>query len=145
MGVDAATLSDSVVETYLSNYKVVDALARKYGFKFFFFWQPVISISHKPLTSEEQEMRRQVEPALSELHEAVYRRIEGSANKYENLHYIAEIFDTFNSGIWIDSAHVTPVGNRLIAEKMFAVITGGNLPHRERYDSYSRHISVLPR
>jgi hypothetical protein len=127
MGVDTATLSDSVVETYLNNYKVVDALAQEHGFRFFFFWQPVISIGHKPLTSEEQDMRRQMEPALIELYEAVYRRVRHVAEKYENLHYIAEIFDSIDSEIWIDDVHVTPVGNRLIAEKMFGVITGRNL------------------
>jgi lysophospholipase L1-like esterase len=124
MGIDTSTLSDSVVETYLSNYEIVDALARKYGFKFFFFWQPVISIGDKPLTSEEQDMRRQMEPALIELHESVYRRVQRVANEYENLYYIAEMFDSLDSGIWIDYSHVTPVGNRLIAEKMFGVITG---------------------
>jgi hypothetical protein len=124
MAIDTATLSDSVVETYLSNYGIVDALARKYGFKFFFFWQPVISIGDKPLTSEEQDMRRQMEPALIELHETVYRRVQRVANEYENLYYIAEMFDSLDSGIWIDYSHVTPVGNRLIADKMFHVITG---------------------
>jgi lysophospholipase L1-like esterase len=127
MGVDTATLSDSVVQTYLSNYQIVDALARKYGFKFFFFWQPVISIGDKPLTSEEQDMRRQMEPALIELYEAVYRRVQRVANEYENLYYIAEMFNSLDSGIWIDYAHVNPVGNRFIAEKIFGVITGHNL------------------
>jgi lysophospholipase L1-like esterase len=124
MGIDTATLSDSVVETYLSNYEIVDALAKKYGFKFFFFWQPVILIGDKPLTSEEQDMRRQMEPTFIELHESVYRRARRMANKYDNFYYIAEIFDSVDSGIWIDYAHVTPIGNRLIAEKMFGVITG---------------------
>jgi hypothetical protein len=123
MGVDTATLSDSVVETYLSNYKVVNALAQEYGFRFFFFWQPVISIGHKPLTSEEQDMKREMEPALVELYEAVYRRVKRAADNCEHPHYIAEIFDSLDSGIWIDFGHVTPVGNRLIAEKMFGVIT----------------------
>ena len=59
MGIDTATLSDSFVETYLGNYKIVDALAQKYGFKFFFFWQPQIAIGDKSLTSEELEMKRE--------------------------------------------------------------------------------------
>ena len=127
MGIDAATLSDSVVERYISNYEIVDALAQKYGFKFLFFWQPVITIGHKSLTGEEQEMRGRMEPALIELYQSVYRRVQQVAKKYENLYYIAEMFDSLNSGIWIDAAHVTPVGNRLIAEKIFGVTTGRNL------------------
>jgi lysophospholipase L1-like esterase len=132
LGVDTATLSDTVVEKYTSNYAIVDALAQKYGFKFLFFWQPVISIGDKPLTSEEQEMRRTMalrdpESLVIELFEAVYRRVQQVAKQYENLYYIAEIFDSLDSEIWIDATHVTPVGNRLIAEKMFGVIMGRNL------------------
>jgi hypothetical protein len=124
MGIDTATLSDSVVEVYISNYEIVDALAQKYGFKFLFFWQPHISIGNKPLTSEEQNMRSGMDPALRELYDSVYRRVEQAAKKHENLYYIADMFDSLASEIWIDDAHVTPVGNRLIADKMFRVITG---------------------
>jgi hypothetical protein len=130
MGIDTATLSDSVVKTYLGNYEIVDALAQKYGFKFFFFWQPVISIGAKPLTSEEQEMRRRMdpmEPEIVELFESVYGRVQRVAKNYENLYYIAETFDSSNSEIWIDATHVTPVGNRLIAKKIFRVITERDL------------------
>ena len=143
MGVDTATLSDAVVQKYLRNYQIVDALARKYGFKFAFFWQPVISIGDKPLTSEEQDMKKQMDPALIELYEAVYRRVQRVANEYENLYYIAEMFNSLDSGIWIDYAHVTPVGNRLIAEKIFGEITGHNLldrnpAHDGRKQSYTK-------
>ena len=122
MGIDTATLSDSVVERYISNYEIVDALAQKYRFKFLFFWQPVISIGDKPLTSEEQEMRRRMEPMepdVIELYESVYRRVQQVAKKYENLYFMVNIFDEYEPLVWIDEAHVTPVGNRMIAQKMF--------------------------
>jgi len=118
----------------------VDALAQKYGFKFLFFWQPVITIGDKSLTGEEQEMRRRMEPTLSELYDSVYRRVEQAANKYENLYYIAEIFDSLDSQIWIDEAHITPVGNRLIAEKMFSVITGRNLLDKKGLSSINHAV-----
>ena len=140
MDIDIATLSDLVVETYIGNYEIVDALAQKYGFKFLFFWQPVITIGDKSLTGEEQEMRRRMEPTLSELYDSVYRRVEQEANKYENLYYIAEIFDSLDSQIWIDEAHITPVGNRLIAEKMFSVITGRNLLDKKGLSSINHAV-----
>jgi lysophospholipase L1-like esterase len=127
MGIDTATLSDSVVETYISNYKIVDVLAQKYGFKFLFFWQPVITIGDKSLTSEEQGMKRKMDPALIELYKSVYHRVHEVAKKYENLYYIAEIFNSVNSEIWIDATHVTPVGNQLIAERISRVINGRDL------------------
>jgi len=126
MGVDTAGLSDSLVETYLSNYKIVDALAQKYGFKFLFFWQPNIAIGEKPLTSEEQEMRRRMDPALVELHGSVYGRVQQLGKKYKNLYYFGRIFDSLNSGIWIDPFHVIPEGNQLVAQKILDVVTARN-------------------
>ena len=40
MGIDVAKLSDLIVQDYLGNYKIVSALAQKYGFKYFFFLPP---------------------------------------------------------------------------------------------------------
>jgi lysophospholipase L1-like esterase len=128
MGIDTATLTDSMVETYLGNYKIVNALAQNYGFKSLFFWQPHIAMGGKSLTTEELEMkRRELDPTLIEFYESVYRRIQQLAGKHENLYYIADTFDSSDFQIWIDQVHVTPVGNRLIAERIFRVITERNL------------------
>jgi hypothetical protein len=137
MGIDTATRTDSMVETYLGNYKIVNALAQNYGFKSLFFWQPHIAIGGKSLTTEELEMkRRELDPTLIEFYESVYRRIQQLAGKHENLYYIADTFDSSDFQIWIDQVHVTPVGNRLIAERIFRVITERNL-----IDSNSAHDS----
>jgi lysophospholipase L1-like esterase len=126
IGIDTATLSASVVETYIGNYEIVEALAQKYGFKSFLFWQPMVAIGNKSLTGEEQEMKRRMEISLLELYEAIYSHIEQTAKKYENLYYMANIFDEYEPAVWIDDTHVTPEGNRLIAEKMFQAITDYN-------------------
>ena len=118
IGIDTDSLADSVAQIYLSNYKIVGALAQEYGFKYYFFWQPVISIGKKPLTEEEQNMRSIMDPALVNLLDAVYRDIELAAPEYENLYYIAHVFDEQDSQIYRDHCHVTPVGNQLIAQKM---------------------------
>ena len=127
MGIDIATLTDSMVGTYLGNYKLVEALAQEYGFKFLFFWQPQVAVGTKSLTSEELEMKRGLDPDLIEFYESVYRRIQQVAKKYENLYYIADTFDSSNFQIYIDQVHVTPVGNQLIAERIFRVIMERNL------------------
>jgi hypothetical protein len=126
MGIDTATLSDSVVHTYISNYEIVDALAQKYGFRFLFCWQPVLMIGGKSLTGEEQEMIPESEPDLIELYKSVYGRVQQVAHKYKNLYYMANIFDEFKSLVWIDYAHVTLDGNRLIAQKMLQAIIERN-------------------
>jgi lysophospholipase L1-like esterase len=126
MGIDTATLSDLVVEKYISNYKIVHALAREYGFKSLFFWQPLITIGDKSLTGEEQEMKRGMDLDLVELYGSVYRRVEQVAGKYADLCYMVRVFDEYKPLVWIDDVHVTPEGNRLIAQKMVHVIMDHN-------------------
>jgi hypothetical protein len=120
--VDRAGLSESMARTYLANYKVVNALAHDYGFKYDFFWQPVIVVGKKHLTDEEQAITASLDPALVALYTSLYDIIEHTAPHYENLHYMGHIFDEQNSGIWIDDMHITPVGNRIVAEEMLRIV-----------------------
>jgi len=122
MGIDTGPLSDAVVEKYINNYKIMHVLAREYSFQALFFWQPFITVGDKSLTGEEQEMKRGIDPALIELYGSVYRRVQQVTEKYEDLYYMAKVFDEYEPLVWIDIAHVTPEGNRLIAQKMVRVI-----------------------
>jgi hypothetical protein len=124
MGVDVAELSDLIMQHYLGNYKIVSGLAQKYGFKYFFFLPPRIFRGNKPLTPEEQEMkhRAETEAAFYKLYTAVYQTIERESSKYQNFYSMVHIFDRYDSLIWIDTAHVTPIGNQLIAARMLDVI-----------------------
>jgi len=108
----------------LGNYKIVSALARKYGFTYFFFMPPRLLLGNKPLTPEEQEMKHgvEIEAASSKLALVVYQTIERQSSKYQNLYSMVHIFDHYDSLIWIDENHVTPVGNQLIAARMLDVI-----------------------
>ena len=124
MGIDAAKLSDSIVQDYLGNYKIVGALAQKYGFKYFFFVPPLVSLGNKPLTPEEQEMKHMVESdvALYKLFTAVYQTIERESSNYQNVYSMVHVFDRYDGLIWIDEGHVTPIGNQLIAKRMLDII-----------------------
>jgi len=124
MGIDVAKLSDLVVQDYFGNYEIVSGLAQKYGFKYYFFLPPRLLMGNKPLTPEEQEMkhRTEIETAFSNLYTAVYQTIERESSKYQNFYSMVHIFDRYDSLIWIDSAHVTPIGNQLIAARMLDVI-----------------------
>ena len=121
MGIDDLKLSDLIVQNYLGNYKVVSALAQKYGFKYFFFLPPRLLMGNKPLAPEELHMMRRPE-AFYKLYTAVYPTIERESAKYQNLYSMVHIFDGYDSLIYIDDVHVTPIGNQLIAERMLAVI-----------------------
>jgi lysophospholipase L1-like esterase len=102
----------------------VNALAQEYGFRYFFFLPPSVLLGNKPLTPEEQEMKREAESevALHRLFTAVYRTIERESSKYQNLHSMVHVLDRYDSLMFIDEGHVTPIGNQVIADRMLAVI-----------------------
>jgi lysophospholipase L1-like esterase len=117
MGVDPKNLASGIGKCYLANYNLVDTLAERYGFKYAFFWQPVIYEGKKPLTSDEKTMFGN-DPAMDELFVSAYPIIEQASTSHKNLYYIADVFDEQVQLIWNDGMHVTPVGNQLIAQAM---------------------------
>ena len=122
MGIDGESLSNAIIQTYLGNYKIVNGLAQKYGFQSFFFWPPHITVGAKPLTAEEWELKRSLDPALVQLYLLVYHKIEQLVPEWKKLIYLGAIYDDYTPLLWLDDTHVTPVGNELIAQKMLEVL-----------------------
>ena len=124
--IDVSSLSDLIVSDYLESYKIVSTLSQKNGFKYFFFLPPAIALGRKPLTLEEQKMKRQVESdtKLTELFTAVYQKIEKRSSNYPYLASMVDVFDDCHALVWIDAGHVTPLGNQLIANRMVDIIQG---------------------
>ncbi|HJT21784.1 MAG TPA: hypothetical protein VJ746_15005 [Nitrospira sp.] len=124
MGVDADTLSEAIAQDYLGNYRIVSALAQKYGFQYHYFLPPLITLGSKILTPEEQDMKRktEVETSMYKLFDSVYRIMDRESPRYQNLHSMVHAFDSYGSLIFIDESHLTPVGNGVIAEKMLDAI-----------------------
>ncbi len=53
----------------------------------------------------------------------MYQNIAKKRPEYKRLYYIADAFDKHDTQIWIDEwGHVTPEGNRLVAQKMLRII-----------------------
>jgi hypothetical protein len=135
MGIDVAQLSAGIVQTYLANYTIVSALAHQYGFQYYFFLPPSISLGNKPLTSEEQAIKERAESdaALAKLYAAVYQTLERASAHYPHLYSLVHIFDQYDELLWIDEGHVTPIGYHVIAERMLDVIQA-----RSRHESFQR-------
>ena len=124
MGVSADKLTASIAQDYFEAYKIVTALGGKYGFKYFFLLPPHLLVGNKRLTLEEQKMKKEAERdlAFKTLFTAVYQSLERQSSNYPNVHSMADVFDNADSSIWIDSGHVTPVGNQLIAARIMQII-----------------------
>jgi lysophospholipase L1-like esterase len=120
---DAAQFAHATADHYLRNIAVIDALSRQYGFKYVLFWQPVIYAESKPLTAHEQRVagsKNRSFAGLQGLFQTTYGLIH--REKLPNLFYIADVFNGYSDTLYLDFAHVTPDGNRLVAGRMYETL-----------------------
>jgi hypothetical protein len=120
---DLTSKARSVVENHAENMHLVDALASYYGFRDLFLWYPTSLVGQKPLTApERQEVRALAEanPGLDLLSRETYRMCQ--ATKMANFIYLGDILDKHPERLYIDSSHLTPEGNGLVAQRLFEVL-----------------------
>jgi hypothetical protein len=116
---DAVELAAAVAETYFGNYKIVHALAEEYNFGYHFFLQPHLAVEGKPLTTDEQKMKSEIDPMLAVFAEAVYENIALRSRDYEYFRDLTDVFEKEASQIYIDDVgHITPEGNHLVAQEI---------------------------
>jgi lysophospholipase L1-like esterase len=114
----------NVVKMYEAHIKQVQALAKEYKFKVFFFWQPnLFSLTKKGL-SYEVDIIREAPPVMAESQHQVYLKSKEAFSKREKekIFFIGNIFDDVERPIYFDWCHIGPGGNRLIADKMMFLI-----------------------
>ncbi len=120
------SLANDVVDVYLENVRLVNALAREYGFRAVFFWQPSI-YSKTNLSRLEQgwygRSRDQVyrsPPFFAEeykvFNEAFQRKLK--ASKFDNVYDLSQLFANDAETIFVDRFHVSEAGNEKIADAM---------------------------
>lgn len=120
---DRDTLADQTVRCYLENLRVVDLLARAYGFKYAAFWEPTIYGGHKRLAPDEQNARQETNlhfPGLEEADQAA--RVLVTNMSPAHLFDIGDVFDKVEETIYFDHAHVSAKGNRLVSERIFSTL-----------------------
>ena len=115
------SLAASIAQVYLANYRNVEGLAREYEFASSFFWQPNLSVGRKPLTKEEEGFK--IGLGVAPLMELVYARLASvGPPEYPSFHNLVNLFDEERSSVYIDWHHLTPEGNRSVAEAMVEVL-----------------------
>ncbi len=115
-------LAEQVAGVYLENIEIVQALAARYGFSAYFYWQPVLPAGEKTLTSEEQDLLAGMELVEIELFFETNRVIAERAAEHPELALLTHVFDGQVEAIWIDPLHFSPDGNRLIAQEMLSAL-----------------------
>ena len=108
---------------YLKNMRIVEALAKEYGFDYAFFWQPVILAGHKELSGEEEAIRKvclQKFPGVDLFFLKIYALVH--AEPRPRLFDVSGTLDQQKGTIYIDFAHLGPEGNHLIAARIFQIL-----------------------
>lgn len=107
------------MEDCLRNIAVVQRLARAYGFKYLFIWQPS-PCTGKSLTPEEKDLVEDWEEKdMVKMYRLVYDRM--SPVKLNHFYNIADMFDQKQAAVFISWAHLTEAGNAQVAERLASI------------------------
>jgi lysophospholipase L1-like esterase len=121
---------DATVGTYFANVKLVNALAREFGFRAVFFWQPTM-YSKKVLSPDEDRWRRQGEQrggGVTRVFAEQYRAFDAAFKRrlgptpMDNVHDLSGIFERDPRTIFIDRFHATEAGNETVAGAIAEVV-----------------------
>lgn len=117
---DLDALAQTAVDNYLQNIRLVDALAKGYGFEYLAFWGPVLYAGQKPLAGPERrilESQMAAAPGLAELSRKTYSQM--FSQPHDRLLDLSGVFDSVAADLYLDPSHVTPDGNQLLAARIF--------------------------
>jgi len=120
---DADALAQQAVRCYVENLRVVEVLARAYGFKYAVFWEPTIYSGKKPLTPDEENVHQQANkrsPGLEKTDQAA--RVLVDSISPPHFFDIADVFDQVADTIYFDQAHVSAEGNRMVAARICSTL-----------------------
>jgi lysophospholipase L1-like esterase len=118
----------AVVNNYEANLKIARALGDAYHFKLYCFWQPMLTYGKKPLVPFEQRMATadadgaSVESAWLLTMASVYREEERRAAQSGEVVFLGTLFDSIREPIYVDEAHLGPMGNKLAAQAIASYI-----------------------
>jgi hypothetical protein len=126
---DMAALAAEVEGHYLGAVDLVRSWGESHGFETVFFWQPYPLVGEKTLTAEEEALLHSLDYALAlpddlrRLVAETWARVGRAATNDPDLYDLSGAFDASRDALWIDTwGHVTPEGNRLVAEAMLEAL-----------------------
>lgn len=117
-GAEAVWVQDQVVSVYLANKRIVEALGRSFAFRCLFFWQPTVLTK---ANRTHYESTTGWLPGDDEFFGGIYKRI-GAIAAEENIHDLSGVFGNSAQPYFIDEAHTTEQGNRIVAQAMLPYV-----------------------
>lgn len=119
---EIGALADAVIDAYLTNLGIVEALGARFGFEATFFWQPLVW-SRQPAIGDEAEIAAQT-PQLANLARAVYSRVAAHPELASNPRFIdlSGALDGSDQPHFFDFCHINEAGIAWIARAMHGAI-----------------------
>ena len=118
-----ARLANAALDVYLANQRIVRGLAREYGFRCHFFWQPYLIYGHKPLAPGESRLLKgaaQWVKTFGPFAAVADARIAGETQA--DFSDLSGVFEKTTDQIYVDMVHVTPEGNAIVTSAIIAAI-----------------------
>jgi lysophospholipase L1-like esterase len=117
-------LTEGVAANFVANQEIVAALSRQLGFDFYVFIQPHLGVGEKPLTEDEQAMLYRMDESWAEIARQTYRHVRLVEAENDRIWDLSGVFDDISDALWIDdTGHITPEGNRLVAEEILRIMS----------------------
>ena len=113
------SLGHDVINVYQSNVEIAKALARHFGFKILFYWQPTV-FEKTRLTPFEQETEI-VHRKFKEFFEHTYSSMRESGLTASNpgiFHDLSRMFYDMPEPVFVDWCHLGETGNARIADRI---------------------------
>jgi hypothetical protein len=117
-GAESGRIQEQVANVYLANKRIVEALGRSFGFKCLFFWQPTVFTK---VNRTHYEATIGWLPGDQEFFGGLYKRI-GAIAAEENIHDLSGVFGDSPQPYFLDEAHITEEGNRIVAQAMLPYV-----------------------
>jgi hypothetical protein len=118
-------LGTQVANVYQRNVRILNALAREYGFVLHCFWQP--TVFDKPSRSEFEQVQEADFSYLRDFNIAALDALKVSGG--EDVVLLSDVFNSTAEPIFIDFCHVGEKGNEMIAEAMLPVVLASADPN----------------
>ena len=123
-GKDTEALAREVVQVYATNVETVSAMAKQFGIRVQFYWQPSV-YTKRSVTQPEAAIIKSTKD-LAEFYKKVQEGVRRNHRLADRSDFrdISGILDSYATTAFIDTVHVTELANRMVASEIVAGLTG---------------------
>ena len=127
---DIPTVAARSTDILLENYGLMSALGEGEGFPCFFFFQPQPGVGPKPLHESEVQVLADVNDnpeekwvlEFSRAQREIFRKRLAAIESPDRVYDLSGMFATVTRPLYLDWAHLSHTGNRMVADRIFQII-----------------------